>query len=184
MGRKKGQKEYTIALRNRVYAARKWGISAKKVAESEGITPQAVYRIVANYNQESEGANRPRSGRPATLSERDKRAILREIDRNPFISSRELCEIVDLSCTADTITRYLQSKGIMHHLALTRPKLTSQHATARLEFARKYVDVSVDFWKRWIFSDETTIERGCGAKQPWVWARRVSRDMLLFITYN
>lgn len=179
MGRPSGKKEYSIAQRNRIITARRYGISVAQIAADEGVTPRAVYGIVQRYTDQDEGKSRPRSGRPPALSERDKRAISREITRDPFISNRDLHHLTGLQCSIDTLITYLRSKGIMHTHALTRPKLTPLHAENRLKFARQYANRSEDFWKRWIFSDETTIERGQGIKRPWVWAPRVSRATII-----
>lgn len=174
MGRSPGKEDYDVYLRNRVISAREFGISAQDIAATEGISKRAVYHMVATYNDDNNGLNRPRSGRPPLFSHRKKRIIMREIDRNPFVTNRKLLDRLNLTCSAKTLTAYLQSQGILHKRALMRPKITSRRAAARLEFAQKHGDRSIEHWKRWIFSDETTIERGSRGRRPRVWARRVS----------
>jgi hypothetical protein len=61
----------------------------------------------------------------------------------------------------------------MHTLALTRPKLSELVTAKRLRFAQRYINQESRVWERWIFSDETTIARGDGARREWVFWKLV-----------
>lgn len=82
MGRAAGKKDYDVYLRNRVLAAREYGIAAKDIAAKEGISKRAVYHIVATYNHQNNGLNRPRSGRPPLSSDQDQSQSSKAIDEN------------------------------------------------------------------------------------------------------
>lgn len=75
-------------------------------------------------------------------------------------------------CTR-TLRRWLQKQGIEHNRALQRPHLTPRLAEKRLAFARLHVRRPPSYWKRWIFSDETTIARGQGQRIEWVFHQKV-----------
>ena len=107
--------------------------------------------------------------------------IFRSISFSPFILNRELLEQTNITCSIATLTRYLQEQGIQHTRALRRPKLTPSAARARLDFAQRHIQEPLSFWKRWIFSDETTIARGDGERGKWVFCRRVSQQGLFYI---
>ena len=52
-----------------------------------------------------------------------------------------------------------------------RPYLTADHARARLDWAQAYKLYTLEDWKRVIWSDECTIERGVGIKPVWTFVR-------------
>lgn len=104
------------------------------------------------------------------------RRIFRAIANDPFISNEQLIREAELDVTSTTLSKYLREKGIMHYRALQRPKLTPENAQQRLEFARRYVSKPITYWRNCIFSDEITVERGCGEQSKWVRCPRVSRD--------
>ena len=52
-----------------------------------------------------------------------------------------------------------------------RPYLKLSHKRARMEFAKKYKDWSVEDWKQVIWSDETKINRFGSDGKTWVWKK-------------
>ncbi|KJZ70846.1 hypothetical protein HIM_09760 [Hirsutella minnesotensis 3608] len=59
--------------------------------------------------------------------------------------------------------------------ALRRPKLGEEQAAKRLAFAQRYYQEPASFSYKWIFSDETTIARGEGERQAWVFCKPQDR---------
>jgi hypothetical protein len=79
-----------------------------------------------------------------------------------------------LSCLAHfRLSRWLKSEGIQHFKAIRRPKLTPELAKKRLIFARQYLEKPLSWWRKVIFSDETTIVRGGGDVPQRVWYSKV-----------
>ena len=165
--------EYSPHKRARVVSAFSSGMTGREVAEQEGVPLATAYGIRRRYRDQISAKSSPRSGRPPALSIRDKRRVFQLIRNDPFIKNEEIIQQASLKCSADTLTRFLVKEGIQHKKALQRPKLTPELALERLEFARKYLRESPLFWRKWIFSDETTIERGKGERQQWVFCRQV-----------
>src|SRR5438034_3699163 len=114
--------EYSPHKRTRIASLYSSGVSAKAIATREGITPRAVYGISDRYRIQNSGRSQPRSGRPPILTERDKRAIMRQIKLNPFVANQELIRGAGLTCHIRTVTRWLQSEGIQQVTAPGRPK--------------------------------------------------------------
>lgn len=56
-----------------------------------------------------------------------------------------------------------------------KPRLLPRHIKARLEFAGKYKDWTIDDWKNVIFSDETKINRLGSDGRHWVWKKSRGR---------
>jgi transposase len=144
------------------------GVSARAIAAKFDLTRSAVYNIHYRYKQQQSAKSRPRSGRPHSLNERDKRHLFRLIEIDPFIQNSELLRRAGLSCCTATLTSFLKKEGIQHTKALRRPKLTPAVAEKRLQFARLHIRKPLSWWKRVIFSDETTVARGQGERQKWV----------------
>jgi len=172
------RKHYSPHKRARIAALQTAGISHRDIARREGVSAGSISGILKRYGVQKSAKSLQRSGRPRILTERDIRYLFRFIDQDPFITSEELREKANLACSVRTITRELIRHGIQHSKALRRPKLTPEHAAKRLEFARLHVRKPPSWWRRWIFSDESTIQRGDGEKQKWVFCRSVSRQPL------
>lgn len=100
------------------------GYSAREIAAAEGIPANSVSGIAKRYIQQISAQSKPRSGQPKKMTEADKRHIKRLIQRNPFISNKEIISTVPLNVCVKTLTSYLKSEGIQHKLALRQPKLT------------------------------------------------------------
>jgi transposase len=149
------------------------GVSAKAVAAKFDLTPSAVYSIHQRYKNQQSAKSNPRSGRPTTLNERHKRHIFLLIKDDPFIATSDLIAQAGLPCSSRTLTRYLRREGIKHFKALQRPLLTPEIAAERLEFANLYVNKPLEWWRRVIFSDECTVERGSGRGVRWAWGSSV-----------
>lgn len=167
------KKHHSPHKRTRIVTAYNLGIPPRVIAQQEGVLAASVRGIASRYRHQKSAQSSPRSGRPPVLSEREKRCVMRCIADNPFIKTSELVQNAGLTCSSRTLLRWLRSNGIAHQTALRRPKLTEENAAKRLKFAQDYVSQSREIWKRWIFSDETTVARGDGERQAWVFAKRV-----------
>lgn len=149
------------------------GVSAKAIAAKFDLTPRAVYGITQRYKHQKSAKSNPRSGRPPLLNERAKRHIFRLIEQDPFIKNTDLCSQAGLGCSIITLTRFLRKEGIQHFKALQRPKLTPQVAAKRLAFARLHIRKPLSWWRRVIWSDETTVVKGVGGCRGWVFCQSV-----------
>jgi transposase len=173
------RKEYSPHKRTRVALAYLSGSTRKMVAQNEGVKEGSVPGIVTRYLLQQSGKSSPRSGRPTKINARDLRRVLRIISINPFISPKDLINQAGLGVSVPTLRTALKKEGIHHYKALRRPKLNELLARKRLAFARRYINEPAAFWHNWVFSDETTVARGDGEPQLWVWCRKVYPPPLL-----
>jgi transposase-like protein len=167
------KKHHSPHKRTAIATAYQKGVPAKAVAAEHGISPHALYAIARRYNNQVSCRSQSGRGGKFKLDDRYIRRILREIDQNPFISSKELIQNCSLPVTEETLVKTLKRRGIQHTQALRRPKLSDTIAQKRLEFAHKHLNKPLEYWKRFVFSDETTIARGQGERQAWVFCRAV-----------
>jgi len=116
----------------------------------------------------------PRPGRPAKLSNRGRRALVRELKKNPQITvaelqrcSREMAE----SSTKLTITAALHQSGLYGRVARWKPLLSARHMKARIEFAKKHMKDSQTMRNKILWSDETKIELFGVKSKRYVWRK-------------
>lgn len=134
----------------------------------------AIFGIVRRYRSQISAKDKPRSGRPTILTDRDKRHIERIVDQFPFITVQEIKERTGISCHRSTITRWLKKQGIQHHHELRRPFLGPTAVQQRRDFAEKYRHEPASYWYSWSFSDEVSIDRTDGDITKWCFHRAVS----------
>uniref|UniRef100_A0A9J8BRU0 Transposase Tc1-like domain-containing protein n=1 Tax=Cyprinus carpio carpio TaxID=630221 RepID=A0A9J8BRU0_CYPCA len=106
----------------------------------------------------------PRSGRPSKFTPRADRKMLKEITKNPKISSQDLQQAfatVDVKVHASTVRKRLQKFNFHERCARRKPLLSKKNIKARLKFARENVDKDQDFWNNvlWTASSNTRICR-------------------------
>ena len=87
-----------------------------------------IQTTIATYQSSTTGTSSPRIGRPGILSDADKRYILLQIKRDPFIKTEDICELLGISISARTIARMLKESGYGHWRAQKKPRLTEQIA--------------------------------------------------------
>ena len=161
-------KHSTPRKRNRIHSLFSIGLKAKAIALKEGVSTAHVYGVVRRFSAQDYGVSRPGRGRPRKLTERDRRVILREIAKDPFIQIETLrrlaCPHVGRTC----LSNYLKEEGISHTLAATRPYISEDHAAGRYAFAIEHADKEASFWRTVLFTDESTVDRGGVGKRAWV----------------
>lgn len=112
-----------------------------------------------------------RSGGPQKLNENEKSLLFQAIEENPRIKYEGLLALVNYKVCRQTIWRLLQSANHRKWLVLQRPELTAEHARRRLLWANIVQHYDTYKWKRVFWSDESTVERGKGARQEYTFTR-------------
>jgi transposase len=86
------------------------GSSTKSVAEEHARPQRTIRKIYQRYCTTNSVANLPRSVRPAVLSDRQKKLLLRAVRKNPHITYAELAEVaVTTSLDGTTSARLSQA---------------------------------------------------------------------------
>jgi transposase len=164
---------YSPHKRTQIVTEYELGRPARVVAIKFGVSRNTVYGIVNRATRQISCRDRPKSGRPPTLSQNDKNALSHVARLDPFVQTRELRDRADVAASQATIRRFLTSEGTPHYWAIRRPFLTQDHADARRAFARRWADKPPNFWDSWIFSDETAVDLASGQRRKKVWCRKV-----------
>ena len=113
----------------------------------------------------------PQSGTPQKLTDQDKSLLYRAVEENPRIKYSELLALVDYKVSRQTIWRLFQSSNCRKWLVLRRPELKPEHAHQRLRWANTVRNYDENKWKRVFWSDESTVERGRGARREYTFTK-------------
>jgi hypothetical protein len=62
-------------------------------------------------------------------------------------------------CLTSLCWRALRAKGLVAHAQQKKPFLAHRHVLARLRFACRYANWTVDDWEQVIFCDETKVNK-------------------------
>ena len=89
----------------------------------------------------------PRAVRPAKLSNRGRRALVREVTKNPMVTQTELqsssVEIGEPS-RRTTISAALHKSDLYGKVARRKPLLSKRHMTACLEFSKRHLKIDCE----------------------------------------
>uniref|UniRef100_A0A7N8Y2H6 Sleeping Beauty transposase HTH domain-containing protein n=1 Tax=Mastacembelus armatus TaxID=205130 RepID=A0A7N8Y2H6_9TELE len=160
-------KELPKELRDRIVARHRSGQGYKRISAALKVPKSTVASIILKWKKFGKTRTLPRPGRPAKLSNRGRRALVREVKKNPKITvaelqrcSREMGE----SSTKSTITA-----GALWQSGPT--EASPQCMKARIEFAKKHMKDSQTMRNKILWSDETKIELFGVNSKRYVWRK-------------
>lgn len=160
----------TTALTNRVLALLDSGTSGAKISQELSLGLGTISRIRSqhrSYLPKSSG------GRPVKLSSANidyARRVIRmgKVD-NAVQVAKALQDVTNQPISAQTIRRQLKSKGMRPVVKRKRPLLKPHHRRARMEFAERHLEWTIEDWKKVWWSDETKINRLGSDGRKYVW---------------
>lgn len=162
------EKELSPTVRAFILGRYTGGEKPKSISNDLQIPLQTIYTTIRRSSSRSHCISKPRTGRPKSLSETAKRAIIRLIKKNPFITYQEVSETLQLSICRRTLFSVINESGYGNWKAQKRPLLTPKVAQRRYEWALKYKNWGYREWSSVIWSDECSVELGSGQRDQWV----------------
>jgi transposase len=148
------------------------GKSRREIGRAMKVGKSTVHKL---RQRRSASVSKPPSGRCSKISEQNKRFCVRAITSGQLDTASDVRKALEnqlkVKVSERTVRRILQNAGLGAAGKQNKPKLSSKNIKARLEFAKRHQDWTVEDWKRVIWSDETKINR-CGSNgQYWCWIR-------------
>jgi hypothetical protein len=125
-------KELSPYIRGKIVSMSIGSASASQVQAKFGVSRQAVRGSIAQDSQRPDGESLPRSGCPATYTDRDKRLMLRNLRLFPKSTFDDRRKESGVKMSNSTIKRLAQQHGLQHWRAKKRPELIEEHAAKRL----------------------------------------------------
>ena len=111
-------------------------------------------------------------GRPSSLSVEDIKYSVQLFNRgkvkNAVQCAKTLMDITKKAINPQAVRRGLKKGGLKAKKKQKKPKLTKKHMQNRLDFAIKHKDYTVEDWMKYIFSDESKINRFGSDSMDWV----------------
>jgi hypothetical protein len=146
--------------------------SLRKISSICNVSKSAVQRIRAKHLPDIVLG---KAGRPQKLSAQDKRFCVRAITSGELKSAVEVTKKLEtdhgLKVNDKTVRNALREANLGAIEKETKPKLSNKNIKARLEFAKRHKDWTLDDWRRVIWSDESKINRFCSDGRAWCWIR-------------
>jgi transposase len=148
------------------------GLSNRNVASITGVSKSTISRIAQEMDIDKENL---KGGCPSKLSPTDQRRIIHSITSgkldNAVQATHFINSINESHVSSKTVRRTLKQHGLKAVVKAKRPLLKAQHRKARLSFALKYQNWTVDDWKRVLWSDETKINKIGSDGHQYVWKK-------------
>lgn len=170
----RSSKELSPQMRSRMCELHSYGLSYRKIHELYLEIPLSTIKYTGR--KEADRLNcvsLPRSGRPRQLSEDDRDHLYEISTQNPHITMPDLLAEVDHKVKERAMRGLMRGLNRRKWLQRKRSHITAEHARKRLQWTYTYRNQD---WKRVVWSDESTVERGAGVQPQWTFAR--PRDQL------
>lgn len=159
-----------------ILALRKGGKSFDEIARQMKLVWSTITTIVhrAIKQQNASPASKKPMGRPLKLNARDKRALIRYVEKNPHDNLTALASPSKSGqqLSRSTVRRYLKGCGFLRFKARRKPYLTIRHKAARLVWGRKHKHWTVKDWVCVVWTDEATYETGLDTRSSYVTRRK------------
>lgn len=166
-------KKLSSSKRKDIVAQLKQGKSLRSIAMYFKIGSSTVRRIGIENNILSTN----KAGCKKKLTDRDERFCVKKIisgeEKSVVALTKTLKKDKQISVGRNTIARALNKAGLKAGEKKKKPLLSAKNINARMEFAKKHKDWTIEDWKRVIFSDESKINRFNSDGRSWCWFRDV-----------
>ena len=151
-----------------------------EIARLLGIPATTIYSFLKRYRRRGSIENAERSGRPAKITERDTRVLLRTVKRDRSRPLRQLTNLFNEQrnpadgleeVSKRTVQRKLHSLGYHRRVVKKKIRIREVNRVKRLAWCKANRNKTVgDYWKQVIFSDECKVEIGNNHK-VYVWRK-------------
>ncbi|KAG2459777.1 TCB1 transposase, partial [Polypterus senegalus] len=150
-------KELSVDLRDRIVSKHKSREGYRKISAALMVPMSTVASIIRKWKK----FETTRGLMPSKLSDRGRRALVREVIKNSMVTLSELqrssVERGEPS-RRTTISAAIHQSGLYGRVARQKPLLSKRHMTACLEFAKRHLKDSQTMRNKILWSDETKIE--------------------------
>ncbi|KAG2460510.1 TC1A transposase, partial [Polypterus senegalus] len=154
-------KELSVDFRDRIVSRHKSGGGYRNISVALKVPMSTVASIIHKWKKFKTTRSLPRAGWPSLLSDRGRRALVREVTKNLMVTLSELqrssVERGEPSRRTTIFAAILQS-GLYGREARRKPLLSKRHMAARLEFTKRHLKHSQTMRNKILWSDETKIE--------------------------
>ncbi|KAG2469093.1 TC1A transposase, partial [Polypterus senegalus] len=160
-------KDLSVDLQDRIVSKHKSGEGYRNISAALNVPMSTVASIICKWKKFETTRTFPRDVRPSKLSNWGRRALVREVTKNPMVTLSELqrssVERGEPS-RRTTISAAIHQSGLYGRAARRKPLLSKRHMAASLEFAKRHLKDSQILRNKILWSDETKIELFCASR--------------------
>ena len=132
--------------------------SGHQIARQLKVSQSAVCRVIRRFKTEGTIARKCGSGRRRKTTKAQDRLICKQVLTNPKTTLKDIKNDTNLDVCLTTIKARLNENGLHARRARKVPLISEKNVKKRLAYAKKYVNMPINFWKRVIFSDESSFK--------------------------
>lgn len=168
-------KELSEDIKRLIIESHKCGNGYNKISKQFGLQKGTIQKIVKKWKTQKSVANVKRSGRPSKISPRMKRNLLRDVEKNPRLTSKDLQQSLSsagVNVHSSTIRRTMAQNGYHGCKPRRKPLLSKKNVSARLKYAQDHMDKPQAFWDNVLWTDESKIELFSYNHQRYVWRKK------------
>lgn len=135
------------------------GKTVREIAEILIMKRSTVGDIISRYKNEDRIDSKDKTGAPKKLSIREQRNIVLKVQQNPKLSAPKLAQevktVFNKEVSASTIRNILRQNGFNGRVSRKKPYVNALNRKRRVQFARNHENHDYNFWKPFIFADES-----------------------------
>ncbi len=140
-GNRRGRQPLTPEARASICALAIAGKSTAILAQAFNCTPQTIRNTLKRRTERPIFTDKPRSGRPKLLNEREERCLVRLSRRFPKLPYHKLLSLHNqggVRISHNTLRRVVKRHNLKKWLSKNRPRLTRELAILRREFCARW----------------------------------------------
>lgn len=139
------------------------GFASREIAAKVGCKSHTtISRLKKKYEETGKVENKPGSGRPRKLNERDERSLIRRLMTKECTTAVQLQKSLktsdNIEVSTNTVRRALKRNGLVARVKRKKPLLSKKHREKRLKFAKRYKDWTINEWSKIVWSDESKFQ--------------------------
>lgn len=161
--------QLSLELRGRIVGMAQANKTSREIGEELGIPHTTVAYAIRRFKENGSNNDRPRSGRPALLTERSKNLLGRVTKTNRFGALKDISNQLPVEISRQTTKRALNERGLNHHVAAKKPLITVRNIQRRKDWCLRFSNWSDEEWRKVIWSDESRVELGLSSRRVMVW---------------
>ncbi|GBO37993.1 hypothetical protein AVEN_209798-1, partial [Araneus ventricosus] len=135
------------------------GKSVQNIAKLVNLSHSTVQCVLKRFKEENWIENKVSKGRPAKLTKRDQRFIIRKFVKSPCLSalkvSTEFNEKCSTSISPETVRRVLRAAGLNRRSARRKLFVSGKNRKLRLSFTKSMLNKPETYWNNVLFADES-----------------------------
>ena len=168
-------KEVPKHLKEQIISMHKQSKGYKKISKALKVSRNTVGSIIRKFKAKGTIETLPGRGRKSKLSSVSTRRMIRIVNKNPRVTTKELqndLKSAGVSVSVTTIRRKLHTEGFHARTPRRTPLLTVKHKKPRLQYANNYIEKPKKFWDSVLWTDETKLELFGHMDQRYIWRKK------------